>query len=172
MMKKTMDRMYDIFYMETKTRDTKSEIPVMSFRERSAWISLVITPLIWGAYFWRIWPDVVDDGALSLETAGMFVGTVILLVIVQIVLATVMATVAAAMNRRSEEQPMDERDQLIDLKAIRVAFYALSALLIAVSGLWIYGMSPLVMANGILAAMVVAETLRAGSVVLGYRRGA
>lgn len=144
----------------------------MSFRERSAWISLVITPVIWGAYFWKIWPDVVDDGALSVATAGMFVGTVVMLVIVQIVLAIVLAIVAAVLRQRSEEQPMDERDQLIDLKAIRVAYYVITALLIAVSGLWLFGMSPLVMANGILAAMVIAEILRAGSVVLAYRRGA
>lgn len=144
----------------------------MSFRERSAWISLIITPLIWGAYFWKIWPDVIDDRALSPSTAGLFVGTVILLVIVQIVLAIILAIVSAVLRQRSEEQPMDERDQLIDLKAIRVAFYALTALLIGVSSLWIFGMSPLVMANGILAAMVVAETLRAARVVFSYRWGA
>jgi len=143
----------------------------MSFRERSAWISLVVTPLIWGGYFWKIWPDIQDDGALNVRTVGMFIGTLVLLVIVQIVLATILATVAATLNRRTEEQPMDERDQLIDLKATRLGFYALSTLLIGVSSLWLLGMSPLVMANGILAAMVVAETLRSASIVFAYRRG-
>ena len=54
---------------------------------------------------------------------------------------------------------------------MRVAYYGLTALLIAVSGLWIFNMSALVVANGILASMVVAEILRAASVVVAYRRG-
>ena len=139
----------------------------MSFRERRAWISLIATPLIWGAYFWKIWPD-FQDGKLHVTTFGMFVGTLVLLVIVQIVLAIVMALVAG----KAVETPMDERERLIDLKGARVGFHMLNLLLMAVASLWLYGMSPLVMANGILAAMVVAETLRAASVVVGYRRGA
>lgn len=170
-MKKTVDTMYVIFYTLTTLRDTKSEIPVMSTPERAAWISLVITPLIWGGYFWKIWPDLVDDGALERSTAGLFVATVVVLVIVQIVLATVLAIAGALLRRRNDERP-DERDQLIDLKGMRVAYYGLTALLIAVSGLWIFNMSALVVANGILASMVVAEILRAASVVVAYRRGA
>ncbi|HRD47194.1 MAG TPA: hypothetical protein PLF78_12000 [Caulobacter sp.] len=171
-MKNTLDNVSVIFYTMANICDTKSEIPVMSIRERSAWISLLLTSAIWGAYFWKIWPDLIDDGALAASTTGVFVSAVVVLVIVQIVLAILLAIAAAVLRRRSEEPPMDERDQLIDLKAIRVAFYAMSALLIAVSGLWIFGMSPLVMANGILASMVIAEILRAASVVLSYRLGA
>jgi hypothetical protein len=138
----------------------------MSFRERSAWISLIATPLIWGAYFWKIWPD-FQDGKLHVTTFGMFIGTLVLLVIVQIVLAIVMALVAG----KAVETPMDERERLIDLKGARVGFHLLNMLLVAVASLWLYGMSPLVMANGILAAMVIAETARAAMVVVGYRRG-
>ena len=162
-----LDILSDIFYTKTILPDIASEKPVMSFRERSAWISLIATPLIWGAYFWKIWPD-AQDGKLYVDTFGMFVGTLVLLVIVQIVLATVIAIFAG----KAADAPMDEREQLIDLKGARVGFHMLNVLLVGVSSLWLYGMSPLVMANGILAAMVIAETLRAASVVFGYRRSA
>ena len=79
---------------------------------------------------------------------------------------------ALCLSGKAVETPMDERERLIDLKGARVGFHMLNLLLMAVASLWLYGMSPLVMANGILAAMVVAETLRAASVVVGYRRGA
>jgi len=136
----------------------------MPFRERTAWISLIVTPLIWGGYFWKLWPD-LRDGALQGGSVGLFVSTVVLLVIAQIVMAIVLAIFAG----KAADTPMDEREQLIDLKAARVGYYLLGSLLFFVSALWITGASALVMANGILAAMVIAETLRAGKIVAGYR---
>ncbi len=136
----------------------------MPFRERSAWISLIVTPVVWGLYFWELWPD-LRDGSLEPGAVGLFVSTVIILLIVQIVLAIVLAIVSG----KAADAPMDERERLIDLKAARIGYYLLGGLLFLVSALWMTGASPLVMANGILAAMVLAETLRAGRIVAGYR---
>jgi hypothetical protein len=139
----------------------------MPFREKTAWVSLIVTPAIWGAYFWALAPYMAD-GALRPGAVGLFIGAVIALTVVHIVLAVILALTYG----KGADAPMDERERLIDLESLRAGFYVLNTALVLVSGLWLIGASPLVMANGILAAMVLAEFVHAGGVVLGYRRGA
>lgn len=138
----------------------------MPFREKTAWLSLIPTVTIWGAYFWVLWPD-LSDGSLRPSTVGLFIGGVVLLTIVQMVLAICLAIA----SRKDAEAPMDEREQLIDLRGARAGFWALNGAVFCVSALWLLKVSPLVMANGILAAMVVGEVVRSGWIIIGYRRG-
>lgn len=138
----------------------------MPFREKTAWASLVVTAAIWGGYFWKLWPD-LRDGSLEGQAVGLFIGAVVLLTIVQIILAIALAIVSG----KDADAPMDEREQLIDLKGMRAGFHILNIVLVAVSALWLVGASPLAMANGILAAMVVGEVVRSGWIIVGYRRG-
>lgn len=143
----------------------------MPFREKTAWISLITTVGIWGAYFWVIGRGLLERGNLTgipVSTVGLFIGGTVAIVIIQIVLAIVMAIV----TRKEADAPMDERERLIDLKAARAGFYALNAAVFCVSSLWLFKASPLVMANGILLAMVVGEVFHAGGKIIGYRRGA
>ena len=138
----------------------------MPFREKSAWISLFATTGVWGVYFWMLWPD-LRDGSLHPSAVGMFIGGVVVLTIIQIVLAITLALTSG----KAAEAPMDERERLIDLKGARAGFYALNAAVFCVSALWLLKVSPLVMANGILAAMVVGEVVRSGWIIVGYRWG-
>lgn len=138
----------------------------MPFREKTAWVSLIVTAAIWGGYFWTLQPH-LRDGSLEGQAVGLFIGAMVLLTIVQIILAIALAITSG----KDADAPMDEREQLIDLKGMRAGFYILNAALIVVSALWVVGASPLAMANGILAAMVLGELLRAGWVIAGYRRG-
>lgn len=169
-MKIILDIMYDIFYTKTNLSDTDLEQTVMSFREKSAWISLVTTVGVWGTYFWIIGRALLERGSLngmSVSTVGLFVGGVVVIVVIQIILAIVMAIVSG----KHAETPMDERERLIDLKAARAGFYALNAAVFCVSSLWLLGASPLVMANGMLLSMVIAEVFHSGGKIVGYRRG-
>lgn len=139
----------------------------MSVRERAAWTSLFITTAVWAVYFWNLWPD-LHDGALRAHTFGAFMLAVFLLVAAQVVIAVVLALTCGA----RADRPPDEREERIELRAASHGFGMINILLVAVSALWMVGASPLVMANGILAAMVLAEVIRSGSIILGYRRGA
>lgn len=142
----------------------------MPFREKTAWISLLTTVGVWGAYFWIVGGDLIERGSIAgmpASTVGLFIGGVVVIVIIQIVLAIVVAIVSG----KRADAPMDEREQLIDLKAARAGFYALNAAVFCVSSLWMLGASPLVMANGILAAMVVGEVFHSVGKIVGYRRG-
>ncbi len=92
----------------------------MSFREKSAWISLVCVLIFTG--FWLT--DFVRKeffNALSHNEAARFFGTVAALAALEIGLH-----VAIAMRSpREAKTPKDERERLIDMKASRVAFYVL-----------------------------------------------
>ena len=83
----------------------------------------------------------------------------------------IVAIALALASGKAADAPMDERERLIDLKGFRAGFYALNAACFCASALWLIGASPLVMANAILAAMVVGEVIRSGFVIVGYRRG-
>ena len=84
----------------------------MSYRELSAWGSLVITLVIFGNYFGK------GVGA-GQATAGLLLGTVIALIVLEIVYNTLVAS----WKRVSRA---DERDVLIDLKAARNASWVSS----------------------------------------------
>ena len=91
----------------------------MSFREKSAWISVISMTAIYGYYFW----SVVHAGPHlgSLHFAGLL-ATVIALIVVQVVL-----TIAVAIaSPRDAQAPRDEREKLIELRATRMAYSGLA----------------------------------------------
>ena len=148
----------------------------MSFREKTAWASLLTTVAIWGPYFF----DVIRLLKLHKLTAGnilgMFIGAVFLQVVIQIVIAIVMAL-------WSKEEPKDERDVIIEAKASKNAYFVLGfftmfaicwifvCALIAgteIAGQWT---TPLMISQMVFFCFVMAETTRFASQIVSYRRG-
>jgi fatty acid desaturase len=137
----------------------------MSFREKSAWISLLSMSGIYGFYFWSVIRSGRHDGSVHL---GGLLGTVIALVVVQIVL-----TVAVAIfTPREAKAPRDERDKLIELRAMRVAYAGL-ATSVALACFFGGFNPPLIFnTNALLFILVTAEIMRAACQIIQYRRGA
>jgi hypothetical protein len=136
------------------------EVFALSFREKSAWISLLSVSGIYAWYFWSVF-----------RLGGHFGGileTVIALVIVQIVLTIAVAVVAP----REATAPGDERDRLIDLKATRLAYAVLAGSVACAC--FFGGFNPPVIfnANALLFILVVTEISRSGCQIIQYRRGA
>ena len=138
----------------------------MSFREKSSWISVLSMSVIYGYYFW----SVVHAGpqAGGFRFGGLLLRTIIALVAVQVVLTT-----AVAIFKPNEAQaPRDERDKLIELRAMRVAYAGL-ATGIALACFFGAFNPPLVFnANALLFILVTAEIMRSGCQIVQYRRGA
>jgi hypothetical protein len=137
----------------------------MSFREKTAWISLLSMSGIYGLYFWSVvrsrpHPDGAHFGAL--------LSTVVALVIVQVVL-----TVAVAIfSPREAKAPADERDRLIGLRSTRVAYAGLAT---GIAFACFFGAftPPIVFnVNSLLFILVTAELLRSACQIIQYRRGA
>ena len=137
----------------------------MSFREKSAWISLLSMSGIYGIYFWSVIHSGPQGAGFHL---GGLLGTIIALVVVQVVLTIVVAI----FNPREAKAPRDERDKLIELKAMRVAYAGL-ATGIALACFFGAFDPPLVFnTNALLFILVTAEIMRSGCQILQYRRGA
>jgi hypothetical protein len=137
----------------------------MSFREKSAWISVISMTGIYGFYFWSVVSTGPHTG--SFHFAGLL-ETVIALIVVQLVL-----TIAVAIGSpREAKAPRDERDKLIELRATRVAYAGLAT---SVAMACFFGAfdPPIVFnTNALLILLVTAELLRAGCQIIHYRRGA
>src|ERR1700691_2718661 len=146
-----------------KTRQGKE--PSMSFRDKSAWISLLTMAGIYGLYFWSVIPDGPQVGRFHF---GKLLGAIIALVVVQIVLHITVAIFAPA----EAKAPRDERDKLIELRAMRVAY---SGLATAVAFACFFGAlnPPIVFnTNALLFILVTTEIMRSACQIIQYRRGA
>jgi hypothetical protein len=135
----------------------------MSFREKTAWISLLSMSGIYAFYFWSV--------QRSARPAGFFgglLGTVLALVVVQTVL-----TIAVAVSSPKEAKaPRDERERLIDLRATQVAYGVLAGSVACAC--FFGGFTPPIVfnTNALLFVLVAAEILRSGCQIVQYRRGA
>lgn len=155
----------------------------MAFREKTAWVSLFVTLLIWGLYFSDLLPDLglgqVDVG----KVLGKFISSVVLAVLLQIALMIVISI----LSPKDADAPADERERMIEFRSASQAYHVLSAtLVIAVLGapamvVWhahrfgtelSFGATVMPMANGVLLALVLGEVVRSLSQIVQFRRDA
>jgi hypothetical protein len=140
----------------------------MSFREKSAWISLscvLIFSAIWLAHFVRI----EFFGALNLDQALWFFATVGALITLEIGLHVAIAI----QSPREARTPKDERERLIDMKASRVAFYVLLAGTFASIGtLHIRGANRYTMAQSLMGSILLTLVTRFAIQIALHRRDA
>ncbi|MDB5691362.1 MAG: hypothetical protein JWO81_425 [Alphaproteobacteria bacterium] len=154
----------------------------MSFREKSAWISLATTLAVWGYYVVALVPALASGRPDGPRLISLFSACVFLLVVAQVVLSVLIAV----HSPKEAQAPADEREQLIGLKASRLAFYTLSALaivtaiatrLLAAAGPSLFPRDPLggsmiVVGSAIFFAVVAAELVRATGQIVYFRRAA
>ncbi len=138
----------------------------MSFREKSAWIALTAYGLVFGGYFLALWQGWDARYATGLSIGLMF-GAVVMLVII----ATALTIVAALLNPKAANAPVDERERLIDLKAERIASYTLSVGVVCMIGALLMGWNGILVANLLLATMVISEIVKALAQIVHFRAG-
>jgi cytochrome bd-type quinol oxidase subunit 2 len=138
----------------------------MSFREKSAWITLVTVLACFGIYFGSIVTGHVSGR--DLDTLHLLLMCVIVLVVLQCAL-----TVIAAMTTpRDGRAPKDEREQLIQWRSHTLGYYVLVVLVL---GLFIpghLGHTVLDMMNFALLDVVIAALVVAAAQIVMFRRGA
>ena len=160
----------------------------MSFREKHLWISVIASVAVWGWYFWFLIRQLAAGQLVGAGFTGdlsmAFIGSLIVVVLVEVVL-TIIAT---ATTPKSERDTRDEREILAALKASHVALMGLIALIFCVSaGAWFAGLfddrltgaaavfpatgeTMVLLANVLLACLVLAELVRAGVTLMLLRR--
>jgi hypothetical protein len=138
-----------------------------SYEEKSIWINLVTTLLIFGGYFFLAFQVFSSAVVPDFLLIGLFVVTIVLYTIVQIILQSVLAVA----HVKEAEAGGDERDNLIELKATRISYFIL------VFGIWVAGFSmfqfnsALVMANIIMFFFILAESVAYVLQLRYHRRG-
>ncbi|MCY4585489.1 MAG: hypothetical protein OXB98_05565 [Bryobacterales bacterium] len=136
----------------------------MSFREKSAWISLISIAIVGFVFFLHVprtlapppSPDIFD--ALLICLAG--------LVVIEVIAHAVVA-IRAPLDAQA---PKDERELMIELRAIRRAAYVYAPLSMGAVSLLHLGANGAALGYGVLLALVTAELVNYGSRVLDYRR--
>lgn len=141
----------------------------MSFKEKSIWISLIITVLIFGFYFVFTFTTIknISPEEAAGTIAGIFIGVIILTIVMEIFLHSILAIAF----RKEAKQGEDERDKLIELKGSHFSYIILAV------GVWITGISllfgstPIMTANILLLFFIMAEIVGFAVQLYFYRRG-
>lgn len=137
----------------------------MSFREKTAWISVISMAGIYGYYFWTVFQHGQHHGRFLM-------GSLLWTVIAVVVLQTVLTVAVAIYSPKEAKAPCDERDKLIELRSMRVAYAGLAT---SVAMACFFGaMSPPIIfnTNSLLFILVTTEIMRSGCQIIQYRRGA
>jgi hypothetical protein len=141
----------------------------MSFREKSAWIMLIMLVLmtvLWAMHFpwWRPFtlapdPDPIVFHALILATVSF----VVIVVIAHIVVAV--------LAPRDANARADERERLIALKATRIGAYSYAALSLSSIVLIHLGANEIGLAYFLLYSFAIAEVVNYAARIVYHRRG-
>jgi hypothetical protein len=165
-----LDSVYIILYFVSAIANIPHErntILNTSYHEKSLWVSLVSTIVIFGYYFLRAFGvlGAQDSGRLSLIFT--FISVVILLILIQILSQIYLAIT----DRKAVETGLDERDRSIDRRTTSTSYYIL------VIGIWISVGSQVLendqtlLINLLMLSFVVAEVVSYIRKLIMYRRG-
>ena len=137
----------------------------MSFREKSAWITLVTVLVCFGIYFGSIALRLVS--ARGFDTLHLLLACVVGLVLLQVAL-TVVAAVTTPKDGRA---PKDERETLIQLRSQSLGYSVLVMLVLALFVPGHLGHTVIDMINFALLDVVLAVLTVAVAQIILFRRG-
>lgn len=130
----------------------------MTFREKSAALTLASLILFAGLYGWRVLRGPMD--------AHQAVRLLVSLILIQCVVL-IIAHILAAIRRRPEA--LDERDRLVELRGPRNAYFVLVCGVVGVMALALVGAPAVSLVHALMAALVTAEVVRFASQLVYYR---
>lgn len=136
----------------------------MSFREKSAWISLVLIVLVFGPYFWFVARAFSGVDHVHFGTQFAMIG-------VFVVLEVVLHVAIAIQSPREARAPKDERERLIDLRSTHAAFYVLLVGILASIMALHVPMSVWTLSQFVLLSVVLAELVKFSTQIALFRRG-
>src|SRR5262245_50448570 len=140
----------------------------MSFREKSAWISLLCLLIFTGLWLTHAL-RVEFFGVQNYNPTFWFFGTLLALIALEIGLHVAIAI----HSPREAKTPKDERERLIDMKASRVAFYVLLAgAVVSIGTLHVPGATRYTMAQCLMGSILFALLIRFATQIGLHRRDA
>jgi hypothetical protein len=138
----------------------------MSFREKSAWITLVTVLICFGGYYGAIATGAVR--ARGLQTFHLLILCVAALALLQLALHAV----AASLTPAAERGPRDEREALIQARSHTVGYYVLTGMVLLLGLPVHFGHPAQDIMNFALLGVVTATLAVAVAQIVMFRRGA
>ncbi len=153
----------------------------MSFKEKSAWISLLTTIAIFGYYFFNIWGL---SGVPEVEAREQAKDLLAYVIILTIIVETVFHSMLAATNHKAAKLGADERDKLLEYKSNNIGYTILAVGVVIVIGRMVFlefntGFTdyesslqiPFLTIHMLILVFILSEVGRFGALVFHYRRG-
>jgi hypothetical protein len=140
----------------------------MSFREKTAWVTLCAIVIV-SVMYWLHVPDPFDPHSHTHMLHAMGAS-----VLAYFLIEVIARLVLRLRNPQDARQPKDEREWLIDLKALRVAYYVLVTGILAgmFVTLHLIGASHEAVTWMVFMAFVVSQMAKHAARIYYYRRGA
>lgn len=140
----------------------------MSFREKRAWVTLITLIAVLVLFWLHIPPARMLAPDRSLWVLHVLMLTITTFIIVELVAWIVMRI----RSPRDAKTPKDEREQLIELRSIAIAFYAFAIL--SLGGIFVTlhaGANEVGIGFVTLLSFVIAEIVNYAMRIYYYRRG-
>jgi hypothetical protein len=135
----------------------------MSYREKTAWLSLFAMAVTYGPYFAV---SRVGEAVPNLRQLGLFALTTI----VQLLILGAGHLYLRHQSPEEARTPPDERDRVIVRRSISTAYYVLIAGMIVVGVVMPFQSRGWTIINAALFMIVAAEVVHYGVAVFSYRR--
>jgi hypothetical protein len=144
----------------------------MSFRERTAWITLISIVVCFGVYYGAVFTGLVPTNSWRSFHLGLV--CIISLVVLQVGLNLI----AALLNPRDARTPRDEREKMIQSRSHTVGYYVLMVGMAAVlvsthipRKEFDFGVIADTVNFGVLAMVIAALSVAVAQIIM-FRRGA
>jgi hypothetical protein len=140
----------------------------LSFQEKSNLAVLIALLLVFGAYFGFVLPGIAGGGTVPPASAvgAVLIGPTVVLAVILVISHGIIALLSP-----EEAGEMDERDQLIQMRADARAGYALVLGVFAVLSLLFLEVAPFWIANALLGVVAASEIVKSLLRAIAYRRG-
>lgn len=149
----------------------------MSYQEKNITVSLVSHLFIMVYYLVNLFPIIQTSEWIAGKVYGLWaivIGVNILVNIIGSILTNILLTIVEAVRSKKYEDPRfitDERDNLIELKGIRVSYITFSVGVLISVFAFIFGQPPLMMISLIFVFSILAEIVGDIAQITLYRRG-
>ena len=140
----------------------------MSFREKRAWITLAALALALIVFWYHIPPSRMLQPTSNLWVLHTVLLTLTTFVVIQIVASIVMRI----RSPREARTPKDERERLIELKSIEIAWYTFASM--SLGGIFVtthFGANVVGIGFVVLFSFVLAQIVNYAMRIIYYRRG-
>ncbi len=151
----------------------------MSMREKTSWIAVLTTLVIWSYYFGTFWSDALGGRINGESVRNLFIICMVISVIIMLGLTIAMAVAA----RQSMDAPPDELERQIEARANSIGFKLLELLvpILLIGGLLNVeaistafpddpaGATAIIFVNGFLMTFILVELVREGTKIVLFR---